>query len=69
LAKTLAYTGLTDFGEEGSQGSNIEDVATHGLMLIFQSLTEKYTQPIAVFASKASVVGEDLAKIILKGIC
>ena len=68
-AKNLTYTGLTDFGDDGAQSSNIDDLAVHGLVLMFQSLTEKYTQPIAVFASKTSVHGEDLAKLVIKGIC
>lgn len=42
---------------------------THGFVLQFQSLTEKYTQSIAVFASKNAVGGEDLTKLVLKAIC
>lgn len=67
--KTLTYTGLTDFGDGEKQSSNIEDLATHGLVLQFQSITEKYTQPIAVFASKNAVSGDDLAKFVLRAIC
>ena len=44
-------------------------MATHGLVLMFQSLTSKYTQPIACFASKSAVPGKDLAKIVLRAIC
>lgn len=35
---------------------------------MFQSLAETYTQPIAVFASKSPVKGEELAKIAVKAI-
>ena len=68
-AKTLTYRGLTDYGEDGPRGNNIDELASHGLVLMFQSLTEKYTQPIAVFASNKAVSGDDLAKIVLKAIC
>lgn len=68
-ARDLTYTGLTDFGDDGPKGTDINDVATHGLVLMFQSMTEKYTQPIAVFASKTPVAGDDLSKLVVKGIC
>lgn len=44
FSKTLTYTGLTDYGKDGPQSTNINDLATHGLVLMYQSLTEKYTQ-------------------------
>ena len=43
-------------------------MADHALVLIFQPLYEDYSQPIAVFASKGSVHGEDLAKIVIQAI-
>ena len=64
-SRTLTYIRLTD-GGEGLQISNVDDLATHGRVLQYQSLTEKYTQPIAVFVSKHSVHGDELAKITLK---
>ena len=67
--KTLSYTGLTDFGNDGSQSEDLNDKASHGLILMFQSLTEKYTQPIAVFASSTPVCGGKLAKLVVKAIC
>ena len=68
-SKTLTYTGLTDLGDEGQQSTDINDMATHGLVLMFQSLTAKYSQPIACFASNKNVHGEELAKIVLRAIC
>jgi len=35
---------------------------------MFQSLTDTYTQPIAVFASKNSVKSEELSKLVVQGI-
>lgn len=67
-SKNLTYVGLTDFGDDGLQSINIEDQATHGLILMFQPLADSYTQPIAVFASKNPVKGEELAKIVIKAI-
>lgn len=68
-ARNLTYSGLTDFGNDGPQSCDIKEQATHGLVLQFQSLTDKYTQPIAVFASQSAVKGEDLARLVLKAIC
>ena len=68
-SRTLTYTGLTDFGDDGPQSSNVIDLASQGLVLMFQSITEKYSQPIAVFASKNQVAGEDLARLVVKAIC
>lgn len=38
-------------------GKTINEKATHGLVFMFHSLTDKYTQPIGVFASKGPVDG------------
>ncbi|EFN85675.1 hypothetical protein EAI_00101, partial [Harpegnathos saltator] len=67
-SKTLTYSGLVDFGDEGPQATSIEDQATHGLVLMFQPLADTYTQPVAVFASKNPVRGDELAKIAVKAI-
>lgn len=67
-SKNLTYVGLTDFGDDGPQSINIEDQATHGLILMFQPLADSYAQPIAVFASKNPIKGEELAKIVIKAI-
>ena len=62
-SSTLTYNGLTDYGDDGPQSTDINDQASHGLVFMFQSLTKKDdSQPIAVFASKNSVTGEDLSK-------
>lgn len=67
-SKTLTYSGLVDFGDDGPQATSIEDQATHGLVLMFQPLADTYTQPVAVFASKNPVRGDELAKIAVKAI-
>lgn len=67
-SRNLTYVGLTDMGDDGKQSTDIKDQATHGLVLMFQPLADTYTQPIAVFASKNPVNGEELAKIVLKAI-
>ena len=35
---------------------------------MFQSLTDSFTQPVAVFASKNSVKGDELSKLVVKAI-
>lgn len=67
-SKDLTYAGLTDFGNDGPRATDIDDQATHGLVLLFQSLADKFTQPIAVFASKNPVKGDELAKLMVKAI-
>lgn len=67
-SKNLTYVGLTDFSDDGPQSSNIEEQATHGLVIMFQPLSDKYTQPIAVFASKNSVQGDELTKLVVEAI-
>lgn len=67
-SQNLTYTGLVDFGAEHPPGTSLKDMADHGLVLMFQSLADTYTQPIAVFASKGPTKGSILAKVILKAI-
>ncbi|XP_024878382.1 uncharacterized protein LOC112458807 [Temnothorax curvispinosus] len=67
-AKNLTYVGLTDFGDDGPQSTDIEDQATHGLVFMFQPVADKHTQPIAVFASKNPAKGEQLAMLVIKAI-
>lgn len=67
-SKNLTYVGLTDFGKDEPQSSDINEQATHGLVLMFQPLADVYTQPIAVFASKNPVKGDKLAKLVVKAI-
>lgn len=67
-SKNLTYVGLTDFGDNGLQSSDISEQATHGLVLMFQPLADVYTQLIAVFASKNPVKGDELAKFVVKAI-
>ena len=65
---TLTYAGLVDFGQEGPKPTDIANQATHGLVILFQPLADTYTQPIAVFASKNPVKGDELAKLAVKAI-
>lgn len=67
-SRNLTYVGLTNFGNDEPQSTDIDDQATHGLFIIFQSLADTYTQPIAVFALKNPVNGKELAKIAVKAI-
>lgn len=66
--KTLTYKGLINFGEDGEQSKDMTEKANHCLVLMFQSLNESNTQPIAVFASKGPVKGDVLAKLVVKAI-
>lgn len=54
--RNLTYTGLEDMGGEVVSSDNKK--ADHGLVLMFQSLAEKFSQPIAVFASSGVVSGD-----------
>ena len=65
--KTMTFKGVADLGDNVPK--NVEtEMADHALVLVFQPLYEDYSQPIAVFASKGSVHGEDLAKIVVQAI-
>lgn len=73
-SRSLTYTGLIDFGEEDGEMKNlpkatdINSKATHGLVFMFQPISDTYTQPIGVFASKGPVNGLTLAKLIVKAV-
>lgn len=56
-SRSLSYTGLEDFGNELTTKPTNTEKANHGLVLMWQSLADNFTQPIAVFASKGSVKG------------
>ncbi|KAL4088933.1 hypothetical protein QTP88_024011 [Uroleucon formosanum] len=62
--RTLTYTGLEDFGNEINHKTSSSEKAKHGLVLMWRSLADNFTQPITVFASK----GADLAKLVTKSI-
>ncbi|CAH1710606.1 unnamed protein product [Aphis gossypii] len=64
-SKTLTYKGLVDYGEE-YKATDINEKATSGLVFMFQPLADTYCQPVAVFAAKGSVVGTELAKLVIK---
>jgi len=52
---TLNYSGFEDFG--GELPSRDTEKADHGLVFMWSSLAEIFTQPIAVFASRGPVKG------------
>lgn len=67
-SKNLTYNGLTDFGSDGPTASDINNQATHGLVIMFQSSGYLYSIPIAVFASQNPVVSDELAILVVKAI-
>lgn len=64
-SRTLTYSGLEDFGGELTNREN--EKADHGLVFMWASLADSFTQPIAVFASKGPVEGMNIItfKIII----
>lgn len=58
-SRTLTYAGLKDMGDEIQSGQNNNKNANQGLVLMWQSLCENMTQPIAVFASHGPVKGNE----------
>ncbi|CAH1712291.1 unnamed protein product [Aphis gossypii] len=65
-SRTLTYHGLEDLGDD-FENKSLEK-ANHALVLMIQGLAENLHQPIAVFTSRGSVKGIDLAKIVTKAI-
>lgn len=63
-SRNLTYIGLTDFGQDEPQSTDIQDQAMHGFVLMYQSIASSYSQPIAVFALKNPVKGVKLAKLL-----
>lgn len=47
-SKNLTYVGLTDFGDDGPKSVNINEQATHGLVLMFQPLADVYTTDCSI---------------------
>lgn len=58
-SRTLTYMGLEDFGDELENKNNSTEKANHALVIMWQSLAENCIQPIAVFASKGPVKGNN----------
>jgi hypothetical protein len=59
-SKTLTYTGLEDFGGDIQRNEGNEHKANHGFVFMWQSLTEKFTQSIAVFASNGPIKSNNI---------
>ena len=51
-SRTLTHSGLEDFGDNIDIKTKGTDKADHGLVLMWQSLADNFTQPIVAFASK-----------------
>ncbi|KAH6947068.1 hypothetical protein HPB50_016987 [Hyalomma asiaticum] len=64
-SKTMTYTGFSDFGEIQPGG---EELADHGLVFSFRSFGDRYSQPVAVFASKGPTKATILAQLVMKAI-
>ncbi|KAH8027515.1 hypothetical protein HPB51_007065 [Rhipicephalus microplus] len=64
-SKTMTYTGFSDFGDIQPAG---EELADHGLVFTFRSFGDKFSKPIAVFASKGPTKATVLAQLVLKAI-
>ena len=65
--KTMTFKGVEDFGDNVPKDID-KKMADHGLVIMFQPLYENYSQPIAVFASKGSIHGDVLAKLVVQAI-
>ncbi|KAF0754580.1 Uncharacterized protein FWK35_00007381, partial [Aphis craccivora] len=64
--RNLTYHSLEDYSDDFN--TKTSEKANHALVFMIQGLSEKFHQPIAVFASKGPVKGIDLTKIVLKSI-
>ncbi|XP_046746176.1 uncharacterized protein LOC124411225 isoform X2 [Diprion similis] len=67
-AKSPAYVSLSDFRNDIPKSQSVNDQATHGVVLMFQSLTDKQTHPIAVFTDKDPLQGEQISKLVVEAI-
>ena len=65
--KTMTYKGLEDYGDNQLKDAD-QEMADHGLVIMFQPLYDNYSQPIAIFASKGTVPGDKLARIVVQAI-
>ena len=57
-SRTLTYSGFEDFGDEIKEDCKEVDKVDSRLVLMWQSLEENFTQPIAMFAQKGPVKGD-----------
>ncbi|KAF0750370.1 THAP-type domain-containing protein, partial [Aphis craccivora] len=67
-SRTLSYIGLEDYGDEIITNNSQKEKANHALVYMWQSLADNLVQPIAVFVTKGTVKGIDLAKLTIKAI-
>ncbi|KAG0417698.1 hypothetical protein HPB47_005403 [Ixodes persulcatus] len=57
--------GFADLGQFGEENSS-EELADHGLVVVFQPFSGKWMQILGVFSSKSNVKANVLAKIVLE---
>uniref|UniRef100_A0A147BBL9 Putative p-32 hm n=1 Tax=Ixodes ricinus TaxID=34613 RepID=A0A147BBL9_IXORI len=57
--------GFVDLGQFGEENSS-EELADHGLVVVFQPFSGKWMQILGVFSSKSNVKANVLAKIVLE---
>lgn len=59
--KTMEYKGLGTIGD-----TNINEIAGHALVFVFQSINEKFTKPVDVFTNKGPVTGIEITKLVIQ---
>lgn len=64
-SRSITYKGPMDFDAD-HKDTGIKEKATIGLVFMFQPLTDIYTQPVTVVASKGSIICTELAKLMIK---
>lgn len=66
-SQTFTFTGCTDFGD-GTNPEMFTELADHGLVFMFRSIGDNFSQPIGVFASKGPTKGVILAQLVVQAI-
>lgn len=64
-AKTMTYAGLADFGEAANSS---DELADHGLVFTFHAFGDRFSQPVAVFASEGRTRGTVIAQLVMNAI-
>ena len=65
--KTMTYKGFEDYRDNQPKDAD-QEMADHGLVIMFQLLYDNYSQPITIFAIKGTIPSENLAKIVIQAI-
>ena len=64
----LEWDGVVDYDKQSSD-NNLNALADHALVFIFQPYRKAWAQPIARFATKGAASGTTLHELIIKSIC